>query len=194
MQSPAPGGGITPDMLHTEGWAATQHLCREGYGGGSYWTTNQPWASTAPLWQSIPDCFRKNTGSWSREADSLSLHRTGETTSGVPYPVLGCTVEERNGHIAASPAKGHKYEWRTGVYVIQGKTESSDCLAWKSLRGIFSVFINIQWESVEKREPNSSQWWPLTVQVATSTKWNVKNSIFYGVGGQHWNRLPREVV
>lgn len=106
--------------------------------GGSYWTTNQPWASTAPLWQSILDCFRKNTGSRSREADSL--HRTGEITSGVPYPVLGCTVEERNGRTAASPAKGHKYEWGTGVCFIQGKRELRLFSIEKLGGNLFSVY------------------------------------------------------
>lgn len=138
MQSPAPGGGITPGTLHTEGWAAAQHLCRKGFGGGPTGQQTNREPALHPCGKVSWTVLGKNTGSRSREVDSL--HRTGEITSGVPYPVLGCTVEERNGHTAASPAKGHKYEWGTGICFIQGKRELRLFSIEKLGSNLFSVY------------------------------------------------------
>jgi len=60
----------------------------------------------------------------SRRREVILLLSTGKT-SGVLCPALGSTVQGRYGHIAASPAKGHKDSEWTGRSDMLGEAERS---------------------------------------------------------------------
>ena len=84
---------------------------------------SQQCAGCDPECQWDPGVHHKERGWQVKGGDPLSLLCPAEDTSGVPCPVLGSPVQERQGSVGESPVGDHKDDKGSGASPLRGKAE-----------------------------------------------------------------------
>lgn len=78
-------------------------------------------------------------------------------------PVLGFPVQKKYGRTRMSLVKGHGDDFGQECQMYERKLKEMELsiLEKRSLRGISSTCINIQWAVIKVRKPDSSTWCPV---------------------------------
>ena len=85
----------------------------------------------SPEDQLYPGLHQKKFGQLFEGGDSATLLCFGKTSPGVLCPALEPSAQEGHGTVGAGSEEGYKDDPRAGAPLLQGKTKSWGCSAWR---------------------------------------------------------------